>query len=306
MNTTLTGENAFALGHELRKLVDAFVAEHGDLALERLDGEEVDFGRLREAATGLPFLASKKLVLLRTPGKNKQFLEGFEQLFGEVPETNDIIIVEPKLDKRLAYFKFLKKNTDFKEFPELDLNGLAKWLVDAAKGINGTISLSDARYLAERVGQNQQLLSNELEKLVLYNPKVTRQAIDLLTDPAPQSTVFELLEAAFAGNARKTLQLYGEQRALKVEPQQIVAMLAWQLHVLAVLKAAGDRPADQIAKDAKLNPFVARKSQGIARKLTPTELKKLISDLLEIDAASKRTSIDVDEALQNYLIQLTK
>jgi DNA polymerase III delta subunit len=128
----------------------------------------------------------------------------------------------------------------------------------------------------------------------------------LLTDPAPQSTVFELLEAAFAGNARKTLQLYGEQRALKVEPQQIVAMLAWQLHVLAVLKAAGDRPADQIAKDAKLNPFVARKSQGIARKLTPTELKKLISDLLEIDAASKRTSIDVDEALQNYLIQLTK
>jgi DNA polymerase-3 subunit delta len=306
MNTTLTGENAFALGHELRKLVDAFVAEHGDLALERLDGEEVDFGRLREAATGLPFLASKKLVLLRTPGKNKQFLEGFEQLFGEVPETNDIIIVEPKLDKRLAYFKFLKKNTDFKEFPELDLNGLAKWLVDAAKEINGTISLSDARYLAERVGQNQQLLSNELEKLVLYNPKVTRQAIDLLTDPAPQSTVFELLEAAFAGNARKTLQLYGEQRALKVEPQQIVAMLAWQLHVLAVLKAAGDRPADQIAKDAKLNPFVARKSQGIARKLTPTELKKLISDLLEIDAASKRTSIDVDEALQNYLIQLTK
>jgi DNA polymerase-3 subunit delta len=306
MNTTLTGENAFALGHELRKLVDAFVAEHGDLALERLDGEEVDFGRLREAATGLPFLASKKLVLLRTPGKNKQFLEGFEQLFGEVPETNDIIIVEPKLDKRLAYFKFLKKNTDFKEFPELDLNGLAKWLVDAAKEINGTISLSDARYLAERVGQNQQLLSNELEKLVLYNPKVTRQTIDLLTDPAPQSTVFELLEAAFAGNARKTLQLYGEQRALKVEPQQIVAMLAWQLHVLAVLKAAGDRPADQIAKDAKLNPFVARKSQGIARKLTPTELKKLISDLLEIDAASKRTSIDVDEALQNYLIQLTK
>jgi DNA polymerase III delta subunit len=83
-------------------------------------------------------------------------------------------------------------------------------------------------------------------------------------------------------------------------------MLAWQLHVLAVLKAAGDRPTDQIAKDAKLNPFVVRKSQGIARKLTPTELRELVANLLEIDAASKRTALDVDEALQNYLIQLSK
>ena len=304
MVITLAGENSFALQRELHKYVQAFVDEHGDLALERVDGEEADFSRLREAVTSLPFLASKKLVVLRAPGKNKQFLESFEQLFGELPETNEIIIVEPKLDKRLSYYKYLKKSTDFHEFPEFDLNGLAKWLVDISKELNGSISLSDARYLAERVGLNQQLLSNEIEKLILYDPKVTRQTIELLTDATPQSTVFELLESAFAGNARKTLNLYAEQRALKVEPQQIVAMLGWQLHVLAVIKAAGDRSADQVAKDAKLNPFVVRKSQGIARKLQPADLKKLIADLLDIDTASKRTNLDIDEALQNYLLRL--
>jgi DNA polymerase III delta subunit len=304
MIITLAGQNSFALGPELRARVGAFVAEHGDLALERIDGEEAGFAKLREAVTSLPFLASKKLVILRAPGKSKQFLEDFEQLFGEIPETNDIIIVEPKLDKRLTYYKYLKKSTDFHDYPELDLNALTKWLVDNSKELNGSISLSDARYLAERVGLNQQLLSNELEKLILYNPKVTRQTIDLLTDATPQSTIFELLEAAFAGNTRKTMKLYDEQRALKVEPQQIVAMLAWQLHVLAVIKAAGDRSADQIAKDAKLNPFVVRKSQGIACKIAANELKALISGLLEIDAASKRTNLDIDEALQNYLLQL--
>lgn len=281
-----------------------FVAEHGDLALERLDGEEAEFARIREAVTGLPFLASKKLIILRSPGKNKQFVENFEQLFAEIPETNDIVLVEPKLDKRLAYYKFLKKNTDFKEFSELDLNGLAKWLVEAAKELKTSISLNDARYLVERAGHNQQNLSNEIDKLALYNSKITRQTIDLLTEASPQSTIFELLEAAFAGNTRKTLQLYAEQRALKVEPQQIVAMLAWQLHVLAVIKAGGDRTADMIAKEARLSPFVVRKSQVIARQLSLAQVKQLISDLLDIDTRSKRLPLDIDEALQNYLLQV--
>jgi DNA polymerase III delta subunit len=113
------------------------------------------------------------------------------------------------------------------------------------------------------------------------------------------------LEAAFAGNVRRALALYEEQRALKVEPAQIIAMLAWQLHVLAVIKTAGSRSTDQIAKEAKLNPFVVRKSQAIANKTSLTGLKRLIADLLEIDVKTKRTSIDADEALQHYLLKLS-
>jgi DNA polymerase III delta subunit len=140
----------------------------------------------------------------------------------------------------------------------------------------------------------------------LYDPKITRQTIDLLTEPTPQSTIFQLLEAAFAGNSRRAMQLYAEQRALKVEPSQIVAMLAWQLHVLAIIKTAGERGVDTIANEAKLNPFVVRKSQSIARNLSLARLKKLVSELLKIDVASKRTSIDPDEALQHYLLALAE
>lgn len=305
MITTFTGANSFGLQRELRQLVDAFVAEHGDLALERLDAEETDVARIGEALTSLPFLASRKLVILRASSTNKQFVEKFEQLLSGVPDTTDVILLEPKLDKRLAYYKFLKKNTDFREFPELDTGGLARWLADAAKAAGGSLTAPDARYLVERVGAHQQLLSNELEKLLLHNPKITRENINELTEATPQSTIFELLEAAFAGNHRHTLQLYAEQRALKVEPPQIIAMLAWQLHVLALLKAAGDRSVDAVARESRLSPFVLRKSQGIARKLNTTQLKKLIADLLEIDVASKRSALDVDEALQNYLLRLT-
>ena len=60
MVIALTGENGFGLGLALRQLVDSFVAEHGDLALERIDAEEAGFARLQESLTSLPFLASKK------------------------------------------------------------------------------------------------------------------------------------------------------------------------------------------------------------------------------------------------------
>lgn len=305
MIITLTGENSFGLRQELRKLVDPFIAEHGELGLERLDGETADIARVQEALTSLPFLASRKMVVLRGLGTNKQLQDQAEQLFGDVPETTDVVIIEPKLDKRLGYYKFLKKNTDFREFPELDTAGLSRWLADSAKAEGGSLNPADARYLVERVGASQQLLSNELEKLFLYNPDITRKSIDALTDAVPQSTIFQLLEAAFAGNRKQALKLYSEQRAQSVEPIQIIAMLAWQLHVLALLKTAGDRTPDVIAREAKINPFVVQKSQSIARRLSLSELKKLINDLLKIDVQAKRTNIDADEALQHYLLAIS-
>lgn len=306
MIITLTGENSFGLGRELERLAAGFVAEHGELALERLDGEEADFARVSEALTSLPFLANKKMVVIKRAGANKDFVEKAESILSSLPETTDVILVEPKLDKRLAYYKFLKRATDFREFREPSEPDLAGWLVAEAKERGGQLSPRDAQYLVERVGHNQQVLDSELDKLILYSPVVSRETIDSLTEATPQSTIFQLLEAAFAGNAKRTLELYREQRALKVEPPQIIAMLAWQLHILAIVKTAGSKPASTIAGEAKLSPYVVQKSQTIARRLSLAELRQLVNDLTTIDARSKRESLDVDEALQNYLLRLTQ
>jgi len=288
----------------LQELTDQFVNEHGNLTLERLDGEEAEFADIQRALTSLPFLATHQLVILKGPSKNKQFIEQFEQLLSAIPETTDVIIVEPKLDKRLSYYKFLKKQTDFREFQELDQNGLIQWLVSAAKKRGGSLNYADGRYLIERVGLTQQLVASELDKLLLYDLHITRHTIDLLTDPMPQSTIFQLLEAAFSGRNQETLDLYAQQRALKVEPQQIIALLAWQLHVVAVIKTAGDRTVDQVAQEARMSPYVVRKSQTIADRLSLTYLRKLVNDLARIDNRLKRTSIDADDALQHYLLSL--
>lgn len=284
---------------ELHQRIAEFVKQHTDMGLERIDGEEAEYDRIRESLESLPFLASKKMVVLRAPSANKEFIEKAEKLLADLPETTDVIIHEPKLDKRSAYYKFLKKTTDYKEFNELDDYGLAKWLTTQAD-----ISQSDAKYLVERVGSNQQLLSNELAKLATYNSKITRGAIDLLTEASPQSTIFQLIDAAFSGNKKQVMKLYGEQRASKVEPQQIMAMLAWQLHVLAVVKAAGDRADSTIAADAKINPFVVSKSRRITQSLTLEKLKELVRKLAQLDVQLKTTAIDADDGLQAYLLSI--
>lgn len=305
MITTLTGNNSLLLQQELRRRIDSFVDAHSDMGLERLDGEEADYDRIREALESLPFLASRKLVVLRSPSANKQFVENAERLLAELPETTDVIMVEPKLDKRSSYYKLLKKVTDYKELNELDAMQLGRWLSDYTKENGGSLSVADARYLIERVGANQQLLVNELNKLIAYQPTINRQSIDLLCEPAPQSTVFQLLDAAFAGNHKQALTLYREQRAQNVEPQAIVGMLAWQLHILALVSVAGERSDSDIARDAKLSPFVVQKSRTLVRHASKTQIKQWVSDLRKLDVTLKSSAIDADDAVQAYLLNLS-
>lgn len=303
---TVTGENDFGRNSEIKALVDRFVSENGELALEKIDGEEADFNKISEALTSLPFLASKKLVVLKDPSANKDLAEKYEPLLSDLPETTDLILSEAKLDKRTSLYKYLKKSSDFREFTKLDANTLATWLVKRASTAGGEISSSDARYLVDKAGENQQKLANELEKLLAYNPKISRANIDLLVDPMPQSKVFDLLDAAFAGNAKRTMALYAEQRALKVPPQEIIGMLAWQLHLLALVKTANGSSPRQIASDAKVGPYSVEKSANLARKLELVKIKKFIRDLAALDEKLKSSLLNADEALKSYLLELTQ
>jgi len=304
MVVTLTGPNDHLRKAALSERVAAFIAEHDDMAVERLDGEEASAERMREALQSLPFLSARKLVVLREPGKQKAFAEAIADILEDVAETTDVIIYEPKLDKRSVYYKTLKKATDFQEFAALDASGLARWAAAYVAERQGTLSAGDANTLIARVGSSQQLLQSELDKLLTYDPHITKQTIALLTERTPDSTIFELLDAAFSGNTARVFALYKEQRALKVEPQAIMALMAWQLHILAVVKAAGPRSIDAVAKEAKLNPFVVRKSQGLVRRLSLVDIRRLVADLLRLDMQLKRSAVDADEALQHYLLTM--
>jgi DNA polymerase-3 subunit delta len=304
MNMTLTGANSYLLGAELRKRRDDFVAEYGDLALETIDIAEWETRKVFDSFGALPFLSPKRMLVVYGMAANKPAGEKIEELLKTVDETTDLLLVEPKIDKRSVLYKVLKKETGLREFAEPDPRDLPRWLVSEAKARGGSLSSADAAYLVGRVGAVQQSLSNELDKLLLYDAKVTRQTIDLLTEQAPLSSIFDLIEAAFAGNLKKAMALYGDQRAQNVEPLAIEALFVWQLHALALVKAAGEMTPDALAAETGLSPYVARKSAGLASRRTMAEVKAYVNDLADLEYAIKTTAADADELMKNYILSL--
>jgi len=159
MIITLTGSNSFGLRQRLEELEAKFVAEQGDLALERLDGSETDASAILDAVQSLPFLAERKMVVVRNLSQNKPAAEAIEQIISSSGMTTDLIIYEPVLDRRTNYFKVLKSQTQLEEYAELDAHQLSKWLADEAKARGGQLGLADANFLVERVGAHQQMLA---------------------------------------------------------------------------------------------------------------------------------------------------
>lgn len=297
MITAILGPNEFMSKLELLKIVQPFKKAHGDMGFEQYDCAEIDPGTIPQIIQTLPFLTERRLVVFRQPFAQKTVAEALAKALPLTPDSSDIVIVDTHPDKRLSFYSYLAKNTNLISCPELREGELAGWLVKAAKEEGGRLSMVDAQYMVERLGTNQLLLWQELQKLITYNPVVNRQSIDDLTDQNPQSTIFSLIDAAFSGKFDRTEKLYWEQRALKVEPLAILGMVAWQLHILALVAAAGNKSAEEIARQAKLNPFVVRKAQALTKKTNLEHIKRWVSEAATLDVRLKRQAIDADEAL---------
>lgn len=294
------------LDAELHRRINSYKAKHGDMNLEFCDGAETSYDAILAAATTLPFLADARLVVVRSFASNKQLVENIETFVSHADGDTDVLLVDSKVDKRTAWYKFVSKKTDFTEYAPLDARGIERWVVSEVSERGGTIQGPDARMLIERVGGDQQFLSNELNKLLAYNTAISSKTIALLCDPVPQSTIFMMIESLFNGHLKQALTLYEDQRRQRVEPQAMMGMIAWQMHLVALAKAAGSMPAQEVAREAGVAPFALQKSQGLARRLSMSEIRQLFEYLTNADLRTKTESVDADRLMQTVLIQIAQ
>lgn len=299
---TLIGNNTHERDKMIRGIVTDFTAEHGNLGVERFDADETEAQLIIDAMQNTSLFAENKLVIVRNFSANKQFMEQLEQLISSMSDSTDVILTDNKLDKRSGQYKQLKKHTQLHEFTEKKPMDIVGWAVEYAGKQEAKLTSNDARYLIEMVGPNQAIVASEIDKLALFDSNISRTNIDLLCEPTPQSSVFQLIDAAFAGNNKRLMALYDEQRAQKVEPHAILGMIAWQLHILALIKSAQKAGVSDIASQAKLSPFVVQKSQSITRKLTLAQVKDLIASAHKLDIRLKSQPIDSDDAMKLFLI----
>ena len=301
---TLSGENSFAIKNALKEQVNSMVKNQSELAVEQIDCTEVELDRLGSAFNNLNLLSSEKLLILRQPSQNPAIAAALPDLIDNKPDTTQVLIVEPNIDKRSSLYKYLKYSTDFKQMNDLDKSGLVDWLIDFSVSHQAKLSRLDAEYLVSRVGQNQERLANEIKKLAAFSPVIDRSTINQLTEASLSSSIFELIEAAFSGNKSQALKLYEEQRLMHVEPNQIIAMIAWQLHIFLLIKVAPAKRPDDLAREAAIKPYVINKSWATAKRLAYPKLYGMVDQLLQIDILSKTKSINLDDHLCHFILSI--
>lgn len=302
---TLTGENSFAAIQAERQIVQAFVKEHGPHGLERLDAESLTPERLPDLLQGVNLFAPARLVVIKNLAAAKVIHDPLLAALEHVADGITVAISDPLLDKRTKLYKFLQKNSTFKEFSVLTDAQLVAWLQGQAKQQGAELGTAEAKHLLARAGRDQWRLANEIEKLAICSVSISAQDIDRLVEPDPEGTAFDLLEAALAG---KYTAISRGIAALKTkeDPYKIFGLIASQVHALAVVAAAGTRNSDAIAKDAGLHPFVVRKTQSAAKKLGQTRIARIAADVAGCDAALKSTGADPWDLLRLCLQKIAR
>ena len=299
---TLTGNNSYLIDQIIRDKEADYIKSHGQISIERLNAEELEANEIVSKLSAVSLFAAKKLVILKGLSQNLLLIEQLDRLLDQPADDTELLIIEPHVDRRSKLFNKLKTKTVLSDLGKLSTDALIKWIISLVEGFSGSISRSDANYLIERVGDDQQLLYQELSKLILYTPSITHQTIDLLVEASPQSQIFDLMEATFTRKHSQIIKLYEEQRALKVEPVKIIGLLAWQLHILAAIKAAANLPVSSIASNLGTYPSVISKSTSLANQISSKELHEAVNKLLAMDDKSKQQSINIDDALLYYLL----
>lgn len=295
------GDNQYLIKQSISKITAPIVKKYGEIAVEKLDAETTDLAKILDAINSPPFLIAQKCVIVQN-ANDKDLLTKIAEI--KPLDSITVIVVISKFDRRASYFKLLQKLKTFNIFEKNKLTSLPNWVVNFVKDLGGNISFADANYLIERVGSDQILLSNELEKLYLFQANITRETINILTLEKLQSTTFQLLDSSFSGQIEDTKRLFNNLIIQKTDPQLIIGAIAWQLHLLVLVKFAGNKSANQIALDAKLKQYSVSKTQNLAKKITLKKLIKLVNDASKLDTAIKTKFVDPNQAILLYLIRL--
>lgn len=301
---TIAGNNSYMTKKETSKLIKNFLKDNPNHNLIKLDCTETSFEQIIGSISNVSLFGSKKLIVIINPELCEEIIDKFDLLLKN-SDSSDILVIYDSVDKRSKLYKTLKKESQFQEFYVDEKADVSDWIIKEVESLNGRISKSSAIFLTNRVGNNQVRLQNEIEKLVNYQPTISNENIELLCEPTPQSTVFQLLDAVFSGNYNLASKIYVDQRTQNVEPIYILGMVIWQIHILAIVSAGKSLQSSDIAKKAKLNPYVVGKARTVISTMSQGHLQRILKTVTDLDLSIKTKPINADEALKNLFLKLS-
>jgi len=261
----------------------------------------VEVGTIIDYCETLPFLAERKLVIVRNSflfgGKARSGRDEMLKYIANLPEETCLVFVEEDIDKRLTLTKNFKNYGILVEFALRKPAELTSWSGAQFKAQNVKIDAKTLNLLIEYCDGGMTQLQNEIIKLCLYATDsliITTNDIEKICTRSIKSVIFDLTDAIATKNAVKALGLFEDMLSMKEPVMRIFFMISRHfrnLYELKSLKMEGYRP-DEAVKASGLNPYAANKMMRQLDRFTIEQLKEAVQDCLEVDVSVKTGKID--------------
>ncbi|WP_026476277.1 DNA polymerase III subunit delta [Alkaliphilus transvaalensis] len=322
----LYGEEIYLMEEAVKRLIKKLVSpDFESLNLMTFDGKDLTAEKLIDACETLPFMAEKKLVLVKNfegfQGKKKVLTEDDEEeLIGYFQKISDstclVFYGQPTIDSRRKIVKTISKYGQVINIEKLKENELSQWILKEIKGYDKEIQPKELTYLMNHLdyfGRNatQTLMdiANEIKKIAYYmgdESKVEISHIEKVSTFKFQNDIFKLLDAVGQRNIQETLKRLNH---LLEEGEVIIRLMVTLSNQLKnilstkLLLEEGYNPK-MIASKIGIHPFVASKCAEQSRHYSIKQLKALLNHFLEMDLMIKSGKINDRLALELLLMEM--
>jgi DNA polymerase-3 subunit delta len=182
---------------------------------------------------------------------------------------------------------------------------LPRWLVGEASRLGLKLEGAAAQALVAHVGDRQQRLLRELEKLALEHGEGAHlgvEEVEAVAAPSAEREVWGLVDALVARDRRAATRAFLELRAQGETLPRLVPLMARRVRdVLAIATRleAGESPA-QVKGSLRMSPWAADRRIKEARATDVEALRRALEALSELELASRGQSelSDDTEALR--------
>jgi DNA polymerase-3 subunit delta len=323
----LDGDDEFAINESIKKissrLGDANIAEMNTTSL---DGKSFTLSQLKDAVATVPFLASKRLVILSHPTsrlKDKPEQEEFINYLSAEKPTSKLVLVEYEFltsdkDRKDGRLNWLEKwatspgqtrRVYLRHHPQPSGGLMVKWILDHVKMLGGQISNQAAVTLSNQIGDDTRLASQEIIKLLTYvnfSRPVDTDDVEHLTPLTAKIGDFDLVNALRDKDQRKAQALL-HRNLQEDDPLWIFQRIVNQIRVLIVAREILDEQGtpNDFPKSLKISPYPAKLALESATHYSIGFLESIYHRFLDLEEAIKTGQMDPDLALELLVFELT-
>lgn len=305
-----SGDGAI-LNKEINDLEKKLDISDTDIIYYNID--DID-GIINEAST-IGMFSLNKFIIINMDSyfkdkKNIPNINLLENYFDSYNSNSYLIFVcnSDSIDSRKKIVNLIKKYGIVKKL-EVNDNYLNDYVNNYLKDNGYKINNGDVVYFINRVGNNINNVTNELDKLMLYkiNDKIiNRNDIDLLTVENIDDSIYDLVNCILKNDNEKAIKLYNNFIDNGMDVNQIVAIIAAQIRLLYQVKRLynSGKSNDEIAKILEFKSvYRVKYLLSDSYYYSESDLVKYLSKLADIDNAIKTSNGDGNMLMQLFIVK---